>query len=338
MVNFGEYMHDDIYFDKNYALLYENIEGGKATEYRFSCNIGSVKNIFMTRRISVSSNCGEWFDIVTPYGYGGPIITQLNKGCEKSALVSEYKSAFSEFCFKNNIVSEFVRFHPIINNALDFESIYGCNKIRKTVGTDLVTYSNPIEEEFSKSCRKNIRQAINKGVSWRVVEKPSLENLQVFKVIYYSTMTRNAAADFYYFDDDYFDRCMKYFADNMLFVEALYEGKTIAAGLYFIYGKVIHIHLSGTLTEYLYLSPAYVLRYAVTLWGQEHKYKLIHHGGGRTNSADDSLYKFKKQFGEHTEFDFYIGKKIWNANAYQMLCQELGTNSESDFFPAYRSR
>ena len=65
---------------------------------------------------------------------------------------------------KNNIVSEFIRFHPICQNALDFKEIYNATCIRKTLGTNLEKYDNPIQEEFSKSCRKNIRQALNKGI------------------------------------------------------------------------------------------------------------------------------------------------------------------------------
>ena len=123
-------------------------------------------------------------------------------------------------------------------------------------------------------------------------------------------------------------------------MEALYENKIIAAGVYFISNGTIHIHLSGTLSEYLYLSPAYLLRYATTLWGKENGYVLIHHGGGRTNSSDDTLYKFKKQFGVHTEFDFYIGKKVFDWEVYKKLVeirkQENPYCVESDFFPQYR--
>ena len=107
-------------------------------------------------------------------------------------------------------------------------------------------------------------------------------------------MDRNNASEFYYFDKQYFEKCIEYFPNNIIIVKAILNGITIAAGFYFIVNDIIHIHLSGTLDKYLYLSPAYILRYAVTLWGKEKGYKLIHHGGGRTNSEDDGLYKFKK--------------------------------------------
>ena len=126
--------------------------------------------------------------------------------------------------------------------------------------------------------------------------------------------------------------------ENLLFVEAIYEEKTIAAGLYLISDGIIHTHLSGTLSEYLYLSPAYILRYAATLWGKEHGYRLVHHGGGTSSDKENSLFKFKKQFAKNTEFPFYIGKKIWNDDVYRKLCNMNPNCKDSVFFPKYRAK
>nr|MCR4990343.1 GNAT family N-acetyltransferase [Lachnospiraceae bacterium] len=184
-------------------------------------------------------------------------------------------------------------------------------------------------------CRKHIRQALNKGVSYRITEKP--EDLHDFKKIYYATMDRNEAGDYYYFDDAYFDACIRDFKDNLLLVEAVFEERTIAAGMYFLYGDLMHIHLSGTLNEYLYLSPAYILRYALATYGKEHGYKMIHHGGGRSNSPEDSLYLFKEQFAQNTKFDFYIARKKWIPDVYSAICKKANVSEDIPYFPAYRS-
>lgn len=323
-------MNKDLYFDENYGKLYEKIENGKVEFFVYKDENGVISNQFIKRKIPTTQ--GEYYDITTPYGYGGPVIEQCKN---RELLLKKYEIALKKYCIKNNIVSEFIRFHPIINNALEFKDIYEIEYMRKTLGTNLEKYNDPVHEEFSKSCRKNIRRCKNKGITFKVTEAP--KNISKFKEIYYSTMDRNKATDYYYFDDEYFDKILKYFKDNILIVEAIYEGKTIAMGLYFIYNKILHIHLSGTLTEYLYLSPAYMLRYGATLWAKEHEYKLIHHGGGRSNSEEDSLYLFKKNFAKNTEFDFYIGKKIWNQKIYNKLCEEKNIEQRNiDFFPAYR--
>lgn len=323
----------DIYFDKNYGKLYENIENGKAEIFEYEDENGKISNQFIIREIPIKLDENSYFDIVTPYGYGGPVIEECALGKEKQ-LVESFAKEFEKYCEKNRIVSEFVRFHPLINNAKDFKEVYNAECIRKTLGTNLKKFDEPVQAEFSKSCRKNIRQAINKGITYKITQAP--ENIHNFKEIYYSTMDRNNATDYYYFDDKYFNSILKYFKKNVLLVEAIFENKAIAAGLYFIYNKTIHIHLSGTLRDYLYLSPAYILRYAATLWGKENGYEMIHHGGGRSNSVEDTLYKFKKGFAKNTEFDFFIGKKIWNEEIYKELCRMKQIDLNEEFFPAYR--
>ena len=324
----------DIYFDPNYGKLYEKAENGKAVVWKYDGKEGKVSHQFIVREIPIKAENETWYDIVSPYGYGGPLICNVLEGYTRNELISAFEKAFGEYCFENKIVSEFVRFHPIIKNADAFVDMYTAKCIRHTLGTNLEAYDDPIASEFSKSCRKNIRRAINKGISWRITEKP--DNIDSFKEIYFSTMDRNNASDYYYFDDEYFSNCLKYFKDNIIYVEAIFEEKTIAAGFYFVYNETIHIHLSGTLSEYLYLSPAYILRYAVTLWGKENGYKIVHHGGGTSNSEDNSLFLFKKQFAQNTEFEFCVGKKIWNKSMYEKLCEINGNNVQSDFFPAYR--
>lgn len=323
----------DIYFEPDYGKLYEKHEKGTSQVFEFKSQHGTVNNMFIKREIPFSINNEKYYDIVTPYGYGGPIITNVEKG-STDVLVAEFIDEFQQYCEQNNIVSEFVRFHPLVENAYDFEKYYDTLHIRNTVGTNLENYKDPFQTEFSKSCRKNVRRALRSGVTFNIVEKPS--DVSNFKDIYYSTMDRNNAMDYYYFDEGYFNSCVELFQDNLLLVEAVYEEKVIAMGFYFVYKNYIHIHLSGTLSDYLYLSPAYVLRYGVTQWGKENGYKMIHHGGGRTNSPDDGLLKFKKQFGKNTEFQFFIGKKIWNKEIYKQLCQMRNVDGNVEFFPAYR--
>ena len=61
-------------------------------------------------------------DIVTPYGYGGPIAIADSEN-DRKQLIDKYYKEFAQCCVDNNIVSEFVRFHPIINNVEGFDSI-----------------------------------------------------------------------------------------------------------------------------------------------------------------------------------------------------------------------
>src|SRR6478735_1307981 len=116
----------DVYFDDNYGKLYEKVENGKAEIFNFNYKFGIIKNQFIKREIPIRINNEIYYDIVTPYGYGGPVIIK---------------------CEENKIVSEFIRFHPILENAEDFTSVYDVKCIRKTLGTNLKDFEDPFQIE-----------------------------------------------------------------------------------------------------------------------------------------------------------------------------------------------
>src|SRR5699024_109412 len=113
----------DIYFDSNYGKLYENHEKGETNFFEFDSTYGRIEHMFIKRKIPNKINGRSYYDIITPYGYGGPIIKNCKDGFQ-SLLVEEYKQEFQIFCEENNIVSEFVRFHPLENNADEFNDMY----------------------------------------------------------------------------------------------------------------------------------------------------------------------------------------------------------------------
>jgi len=325
-------VYPDIYFEPNYARLYET-EEDKAVEYKLECEYGVITNLFMKRPVHIALDDGvQYYDIITPYGYGGPVIHQA---ADKEQLIASYMTDFREYVKQQNIVSEFVRFHPIVGNGVDFRSAYNSIYDRKTVGTNL-TYEDVITTEFSRQKRKDIRRILrNPDIRFEVNEHP--DTLDDFEEVYYSTMDRDKADNYYYFGKEYFRNMLASFPEHIITGKVFLKDITIAMGIYFRYGKYLHAHLSGTISEYLEFSPAYILKYALALYGHEKGYEVIHYGGGTSSSPDNSLYKFKKDFGKNTDFDFYIAKMIWNQDVYRKLCEATGADVNSEFFPAYRS-
>ncbi|WP_142825932.1 GNAT family N-acetyltransferase [Planococcus soli] len=324
----------DLFFVKDYAALYEEMEGGSCEVFEFEHPLGSVYHQFIKREIPIQLEDGPYFDLLTPYGYGGPVITELKDEASKDELVNHFCQAFQAYCLEHNIVSEFVRFHPLIDNAADFKSCYTVLFRRHTTGVTLKGFEDPVQEEFSGSTRKRIRKALKDGVTYRITLSPS--NLDLFQDMYIKTMQRVGAEDFYLFDNTYFQKIIDNLGDQLVLVEAVFDSQVIGAELHFHSGSVIHTHLSCTVDGFNHLSPVYVMTYAIVLWGKERGVEFIHSGGGVNPGPDDSLYLFKKRFGRNTEFDYYVGNKIWNEKIYQQLVQQTNSNSESGLFPAYR--
>lgn len=325
---------NDIYFEKNYGRLYEEIEGGKCVVFDFQNDLGKVRHMFIKRPIPTKLEGDVLYDLTTPYGYGGPLVTAYEKE-GKTQLIDDFIEAFGKYCLEQKIVSELVRFHPVLRNAEDFNAYYDIIFKRNTIQTKLADSDDPILSEYSSSCRRDIKHALKAGVQYKVIQAP--DNLVGFKEIYHSTMKRNGADSIYFFDDAYFSECLEYFKENIILVEVSYEGLVIGMGMYFVYEDLIHVHLTGTLQEFHYLSPAYIIQYAMALWGKENNMKLIHHGGGRTGEKDDKLFLFKKKFGRNQELEYFIGQKVWNLQIYRELCEAAGVLEDTEAFPAYRS-
>lgn len=325
---------EDIYFDLKYAQLYEKIENGKACLWEYKGEEGHIKHLFIKRPVPYLVEGVQYYDLVTPYGYGGPHIVNISKNYTKEMLINAFKKMFKKYCEEERVVSEFVRFYPLSSNGVDFKSIYDSSINRYTLATNLKDYEDPIQMEFSKSCRKTIRQVMKKGITYRATRNP--QDIEKFIDIYYLNMQRKNADNYYFFEKDYFNKIIEYFGEDILLAEAIYREKTVAVGLYFLSNNVIHAHLSGTDTDYLHLSPAYILKYGTAMWGKENQFEFIHYGGGTTSSKDDPLFVFKKKFSQNTEFPFYVGKKVWNKKVYDILCQKANITEQSDFFPLYR--
>lgn len=323
----------DLYLEEKYGKLYESIEKGKCEVYEFQSSKGKIRHLFIKRSIPIEIPGGPFYDLVTPYGYGGPVIME-GAAEDKAELVDEFKEAFEKYCEEQKIVCESVRFHPLLRNAQEFEGCYEVKYKRNTIITNLADHKDPILSEYSASCRKSIRKALDAGVEYKILTDPT--DLHEFKNLYYSTMRRNNADSVYYFNDEYFSKCLELLKENLIVAEVWSQNQIIGMSLSFVYEKTIHVHLTGTLEEFHHLSPAYVLQYALAVWGKENGMSLIHHGGGRTGEPDDKLYLFKKKFGRNQEAKYYIGQKIWDETLYEVLCNTVNADKETDFFPAYR--
>lgn len=325
----------DIYYLSEYGKLCETMEDGIYKQFSFKTDSGHILNTFIKRPVPWIVKGIQYFDIITPYGYGGPIILDCS---DRDTLKREYLAAFSEYCEQEKIVSEFIRFHPIYQNYKDVDNSFEVEFSRRTVGTNLKDYEDPVQKEFAKSLRRDNRRAIEKGVTVSLHFKP--KELDVFRELYEETMDRNQADEIYYFNDDYYRILETELRPYILEAQLHYDSQIIASEIYFTAGDILHAHLLGSNKLMLQLGAGGLLEAAVAEWGKEHGYRYIHHGGGRSSDPEDNLFKYKKKFGKNTEFDFYIGKKIWNDEAYQLLLDkrlEEGPIEDTCFFPVYRA-
>lgn len=324
----------DIYFDPVYGKMCELVDDGLCCRFVLHTDSGRIVNQFIKRPVPFLINGKQYYDIVTPYGYGGPIVTEEY---DKAKLLEEYRERFAAYCSENDIICEFVRYHPILKNYEDFTSIYENVFSRHTVGTNLADYEDPVQSEFSKSARREVKKGEKAGVICKVFPHP--DDLSVFRALYEETMDRNHANAMYYFPDKYYEILTGMLRDSVLEIRAYLDEKIIASEIYFITNRLMHAHLLGSNQIMLEIGGGAILEATAARWGKANGYRYIHHGGGRSSEPDDPLYLYKKKFGKNTEFDFYIGKKVWDPEIYNKAVSmrlSLGEIKNPAYFPIYR--
>lgn len=322
----------DIYFEGCYGALYEEKEQASLELFTYSSDHGEIQYRYLKRPIPYLISDEQYYDIITPYGYGGPNIV-VDKGAEK--LVYEFQKAFAQHCKEQKIVSEFIRFH-LLKNKEFVNGFYGeavCSGMN--IIKDLCT---PVLQDCSKSVKRSMKKARQQGLT--VVYDTSGERLNDFLTIYSSTMDRNGAENYYYFDESFFKRLNREMKGHYVYVHVLLDNKVIASGLT-IYGTTYSYgFLGGTLRDYFSYNPATFLEIKSMEWLKEKEIEYYILGGGY--EPDDGIYRFKRSFAKTTgDVPFYIGKKIHEPNIYHQLVQQRSKEPNfeptNSYFPLYRS-
>ncbi len=325
----------DIYFNPEFCYLCQLHGDGQALCFVYCESPGNVVIYpFLARRINdvmpFSNFPDNLIDIASPYGYGGYL-----RSSDQVDMESFY-AMFKQYCQENNIISEFIRFHPILKNHHYSPKDIKTELWNETVAIDLTKDESEIFTGTSPTCRNAIRQAQKNDVTIEYDE--NFKYLDDFYDIYIKTMTRVQAHDYYLFPREWFSDVVRLLAGNVHLFHAFYQGSIIASALNLHSGPFVQGHLGGALFEMRHLRPTNLLYYEIALWSKKHGFKIYNLGGGL--KPNDNLFKYKASFSP-LRLEFYIGKVIHNQNFYNFL-----TDLKSDFegvhlldapyFPEYR--
>ncbi|MFD2613963.1 lipid II:glycine glycyltransferase FemX [Paenibacillus gansuensis] len=324
----------DIYFTPEYGRLAENNGEGTSRLFVYREGDAVVCYPFLMRSLrelglaSIRQEGRELFDIISPYGYGGPIANVEHTG-ETEPFFGRFAEVFEAFCGENGIIAEFVRFHPLLNNYRNYPSVKP-EYIRNTVHIDLTGPGTDVLDSLTAGCRNRVRYAQKHGVTVTREQPPGLD---VFLNLYYATMDKNKANAYYYFSEGYFSNMLDFLRESAdLFVTRL-GGHVIASTFFLRYGDYVSYHLTGSDKEYLKYAPYNLLLTEAANWYKAQGCKYLHLGGGYT--GNDELFRFKSTFNKmQPPLDFYIGRKIHCPVTYERICSGLPV--KSDYFPAYR--
>ena len=326
----------DVYYLPGYAKAFAINGDGEPLLFYYEKNGKRAANVVMKRPVPVKKvltkedeALKEYCDFVTPYGYGGFLLDgDWNEEDKK-----ELYHAYEEYLRKEKAAAEFVRFHPGLNNAHMVDDFYEVIDLGNTVQMDTGS-REIIWQNLTSKNRNMVRKAIKSGVKVYWGREPEL--YEAFETIYNQTMDKVNADSYYYFGKEFYQSILEDLKYRALMFYAEYEGEKIAMSIILTGKKSIHYHLSASRREYQHLAPTNLILYEAACFACEQGYQTLHLGGG-LGSHKDHLYSFKKQFNRGEDRVFSIGKKIYDKQVYDRLCELNEPDPESGFFPKYRA-
>ena len=320
----------DIYYQSGYVKAFQIHGDGDPQLLYYDADGLKAIYVYMKRKTAIEG----YYDSVTPYGYGGVLFD----GDTTEQNLQAFWKAYVEKMKEEGIVDNFVRYHPVLANAIPMKQISTVIDLGKTIAFDLASPEVIWENIISKN-RNMIRKAEKNGIT--IEHGKGMDLLDKFTEIYNATMDKDHAEEYYYFKRPFYESIDRDLQDNYEMFYAMYEGRPIAMSIMIFANGRLNYHLSGSDIEYRNLAPSNLLLYKAALWGYEQGCKTFHLGGG-VGSGEDNLYKFKAAFNKNSDYQFSIGKEIFDQEKYDELVAlraklDPDFNPESKFFPLYRS-
>ena len=324
----SQFNNRDIYLDRAYFNSLAKYQGSEINLLYYEnadakiCEVVQINDIESCKHFKGLIEQNKYFDIETPYGYGG---LTFENATEKD--FEDYYSQKSKWAVENGIISEFVRFNPLLENFKIADKKSKVINVKSTVFIELRPEDELMLELHSKN-RNMVRKAQKNGIDIICVEP--LENKQEadnFVDLYIKTMQRNNAEEFYFFNKEYFNTFFEDMKGKCKLFCAKFEGKTIASAIMIFNNKNIHYYLSGADRDYMNMAPNNLLLFRAGVWANENGFERFHLGGGV--SDNDALFSFKKQFNEKGILPFYIGRTIFDNEKFDYLVQLRKNNDEN---------
>jgi Acetyltransferase (GNAT) domain len=291
----------------------------------------------------VPSGIGDaagWLDATGPRGYPGPVARTGPDGPDAAFLERAIKALLAELR-QRQVVSAFVRCHPLLSPPLDVLRGYGeVVDHGESVSIDLGRSEADTLASFRENHRRAIRRARRDGYMSRFDE--SWARLPEFMAIYALAMDRLDAAGRWRLPGTYLTDLRAALEGRLHLWVVERQGALAAAAVISEVAGLVEYHLAATAPDHGAASPTKLLIEDVSRWARDRGDRVFHLAGSLRH--DDALIHFKRGFSslrhpvaswrivaDPTAYRRFVGRAV--------LAGDVSTTSSStdpDFFPAYR--
>ncbi|MBI2870166.1 MAG: GNAT family N-acetyltransferase, partial [Candidatus Omnitrophica bacterium] len=248
-------------------------------------------------------------DLTGGYGYNGAVSTSGDV-----EFARRFREAFCNHCETSHVVTEFVRFHPLLGNAKLFAGDCTITLENQNVALDLRRPLEEIRSSYEHSCRKNLKKARREGVS-TFVEEGVGASFEEFLRLYDGTMVRVGAGRAYRFERSYLEGLARRLSPAPVFVYAQWRGRIVSCEMALRSGQIIYSYLGGTEADAFPVRPNNALKDALIGWAHEAGCKWYLIGGGL--KPGDDIFRYKRTLAPDGVIPFHIGRRIYDPPAYE---------------------
>lgn len=308
----------DVYFTPHYYEICEKNGDGKAFCFVFEDGDHFAMYPFLLNRINDLNYelNDDYYDIQGAYGYNGVVYSSNDPD-----FIRTFYIEFNQFCKDRNIIAEFTRFHPLLENHKFSEDYLNVIYNRQSVYVDLTKDYDEIYKSYSRKLRKELKIAKENDLLVLIFENDPMFKKE-FIEMYKETMDKVNAERYLYFNHEYFNNL---FLNVPITQFVVFSGsEPIASSLCIYDNYYFHGHLGCSKAAFLSLYPNSLIYDAKIRYAIEKKFKIYNLGGGRSIDENDSLLSFKKKFSK-TINNFYIGKKVHNREVLQKIYEQWET-------------
>ncbi len=305
-----EYNFDlDVYYNSGFLEVDAHMQKGEFEIFSVKKN----EHLFIYPYIKLSLikfGFAEYYDLTSPYGYCGPY-------CSDAHLFDISEQLFVEYAKQNKYATEFVRYHFLYSSTLKFSKNIQNVQNRSMLVLNLQKNWDDIWKNEMSVGNRNITRKLEKE-GYRVETYNDTFYLQEFIEMYNATMKHSNAEDFYYFENDFYYNLFDKLKEKIVLVRVCKGDVTYCSALFFKCGNIFTYYLSARNLNYKNIPASNLLLTNMAKLGNEKGYHYFNMGGGRTNTVDDSLFKFKNNFCKEITL-FYIGKRAHLPEIYKEL-------------------
>lgn len=250
-------------------------------------------------------------DITGAYGYNGAMASTSD-----DIFARRFREAFGTYCRESGVITEFVRFHPLLGNAELFASDCTIQVANDNVAVDLRRPLSEIRETYAYNCRKNLRKAEREGVR-AYIEEGNGASFGDFLRIYRETMERVEAEPSFAYSDAFFEHLAEDLRPVPIFAYAEFGERVVSCELALRSDRIIYSFLGGTDPNAFSVRPNNALKDELIRWAQQHGCEWYLIGGGRR--PGDGIFNYKASFAPAGAIPFEVGVRVHDPLAYEQV-------------------